>query len=678
MNSIRTLSLISGFSPCLRRSLQTSVQPIIRQTRILGSLNCPGPHRCVVNSSVCFYSSDSNSMFGTPVIKPIQNGSEKHYAHSVLETLDGYKSRIISGHDNIEANEVVHSTLDKIHSEEFDSSDPDRILGVLNELSSLSDQAKNALYQSTLFWEFCDILTNTLSQCTSDCLMSFMELIAQLGYWEKIPTQFKEQCGKLLSEIRKECAEKAENWSKGQLLFIMNFFCIFNTKVVPGEIYSRLESEVVNMTKEDVIQLLYFLSLFKSSDPGLLQELEDKLERIYRDFTDDELAVACLGFFRSQHLIRSEQIIGEMLDRLETNSPTMHEMGIVSLMKCVNYSLSRDVGLQDGLRTSFRNIMKNLYPRLEEFDNSTCMNLFRLCHSLRMMDHNLIDAMCQRAIKTGLGQWRLKDISFFLFRCASFQAMLAEKDWFYAIFVKELESSDRRAEFMHFPRCLLQALTGLAYVEIYPYDLINECLSPSYRKLLLEKSNVDPLRELIVLDQAMEIECPDYSGCRLPSDTINKVQNDPHFKKNTRLPHEKRRLSHRDQMLLDIQAQLEMLFGGDPVAELAFVLPHFQTADILMEVDEDKKICQLSEWVDREQARKGHKRLVLICASPNVYHIYQTDYGHSRKISGIHVMKRRQLQKLGYTVIEVPYFEWHKSNREFYLKKLLSTHVALE
>jgi hypothetical protein len=31
-------------------------------------------------------------------------------------------------------------------------------------------------------------------------------------------------------------------------------------------------------------------------------------------------------------------------------------------------------------------------------------------------------------------------------------------------------------------------------------------------------------------------------------------------------------------MLLDIQAQVDMLFGGDTVAELAFVLPHFQTA----------------------------------------------------------------------------------------------------
>jgi hypothetical protein len=472
----------------LRIPLQTVGRPIQKDTRILvvGSFSSHPHLSCATNFTIRYCSSDST--YEHPVVKPSHAGDENHYAHTVLENLDGYKSRILSGQANVEASEEVHSILDKIHSEEFDSSDPDHILGVLKELSLQSDIAKKGLYRSELFWELCSMVINALSHASSENLISFMEQTAQLGNWDSVPGQFIPEKGRLILAFRNACAAKAELLSKDQLLFIMNFMCIFKTKIIPKEIYSKLESEVVNMNKEGVIQLLYYVSLVRNSDPGLLQELEDKVERIFTDFSDDELAVACLGFFKSQHMVRSEQIIGDILDRLERSSSTMNEMCIVSLMKCVNYSLSRDVGYQDGLRTSFRNIMKNISPRLSEFENSTCMNLFRLCHSMRMMDHNFIDAMCQRAIHSGLGQWRLKDLSFLLFRCASFQAMLAEKDWFYALFVEELESSRRRSEFMDFPRCLLQALSGLSYVGVYPYDLISECLSPSYRKLLMGES----------------------------------------------------------------------------------------------------------------------------------------------------------------------------------------------
>lgn len=272
-----------------------------------------------------------------------------------------------------------------------------------------------------------------------------------------------------------------------------------------------------------------------------------------------------------------------------------------------------------------------------------------------------MDALCQKVVKSDIDTWRLKDLAWFTFTFGQFQCMMDEKQWFYDKIIKSLEKIERRVEIAEFPNALIQALVGLCMVGIYPNNLLDEVMSPLFRSQMKDKVPIDLSRDLYFLDRSVRLERPTYDGHLLPENFLQKMPEDHEYLRERKLPHDKVRPSKRDDMLLQIQSSLDLLAGQDMCAEIAFLFTHHNTADIVLKVDKHRKPIPIFDWKTTElsgQDKCDQPTILVLVAAPNSFVMYDTEYGYARKLLASHIIKRRQAELLGYSVVEIPYFKW--------------------
>ncbi|XP_074650001.1 FAST kinase domain-containing protein 5, mitochondrial-like [Tubulanus polymorphus] len=608
---------------------------------------------------------------------------ENEHGHRILETLPHYKHLVSPVADNsnqrLKISNKIAETLRDYETRQNDNfSAPEKTLKVLDEIVSLNRD--NAIFEYKPFVIFCESLCDELKTFNEVQLLECIELLSKLSLRECTEGPMRMIRFVLGKSIVVEIEKYALNWDKTTIFSVLEFFYQFRYKHIPRQLFQQLELYVDNMTKEDVVYFLYYINLARYARLRLRQMLERKLEEFVDDLSVDELAVACLGLYKSKHVITSNKIVEVCLSKLCQNTAHIDEITISAILKSVYGATNRNVEPFSAQVKSYSlGLLTALLPRMRDFKITTCLHLLQISLTMKQLNHGILQALCDKVTNEDISTWRLKDLSWLLLQLGLFQSKLAEKDLFYRKFVDEFLRPGRQAEgaYTRFPQCAVRALVGFSYLEIFPREFINQVFSPSFIKLIKEMTSYDITRDLFQLDQTIRLEYPDYDGNLLPEDMLVQIQDHANIN-SLKLPHEKllSQQTRRDKLLLDVQSQLELLFNGNMYGDIMYTLPHIQTADVVFEV-KDGSLVDLIDWRETSSPKPGNKRIVILIAAPNNYHIYQTDYGFSRKLLGNYILKRRQIQKLGYTVLEIPYYEWNqaRAGKPAYLKKLLSPHI---
>ncbi|GFO46301.1 fast kinase domain-containing protein 5 [Plakobranchus ocellatus] len=413
------------------------------------------------------------------------------------------------------------------------------------------------------------------------------------------------------------------------VLYINDALTPIYTKAMAVFLYEMIDK--LKFTPTQLVRLVFHTH---TSAPLLLIELERKIEECLSEFNMDELAYICHMLFYGQHRLRSMTLVDEIGKKLliELNSLTPENLPM--LMKAFRYS--------NFIKVSFYKQLGNCLVSSNYMSNFSTAN--QIMHfafayaSVRITHHSLFKQLLER-LEDLKQPPRLKDLSKIIWACGTL--FTVEEDHLEIIrnIVKAVRKNINNDQVLRYPDNLMDFFVGLAYLNIYPLDLIEMFLGhKTIDKILDLDASRAKFLQLQFLDASLAIECPEFKGQLLSESHRENVEN--------HLSH----LSVEVDMKLrkPIIPVLEALRGklGADCVHCGFVLHHFKTADILLAYDSSKKQFINPEMTTIFQTQGTVKRIVIMLLSK-----VQTSYDDEPL--GMLQCKLRQLLKLGFLIVQI-------------------------
>ncbi|XP_043987330.1 FAST kinase domain-containing protein 3, mitochondrial-like isoform X1 [Gambusia affinis] len=200
--------------------------------------------------------------------------------------------------------------------------------------------------------------------------------------------------------------------------------------------------------------------------------------------------------------------------------------------------------------------------------------------------------------------------------------------------------------FSHFqPRSLLDMLHACIHLERFPLNYMNKIFSPYFLQKLQDKGepvDKNALRQLTQLHLSASLECTYYWGPRLPFSL--------HVKKFSSL--DQAFESPMETLLYrQVKGPLMQLLGGKYFFARVFT-PIGYTVDVEICLDENGFILPQSQW------ESTNKRIALCLDGQSRF------CANTRHLLGKEATKRRHLYRMGYEVVEIPYFEFENQKTQ--------------
>ncbi|XP_070804450.1 FAST kinase domain-containing protein 5, mitochondrial [Pituophis catenifer annectens] len=520
----------------------------------------------------------------------------------------------------------------------------------------------------------------------------------------------------MLKVVEAEFVRRVEDLSLDQQLLVADLWRCLNCKV-PQYLDAMLNDVSVNWKNPSVtqlVQLVYIVGEGRKAPEELVKKLETSVLKHLHALSLEEVGVICLGFFKS-HSNMSEPLLRQIGDKICGSLGDMSNFAIVNVVKMFR-----------GVHLDHLDFLKELGqvipPRISTLSIPGVMHIAFACSSLHYCDEGILNAIAA-AVPSKAAACRTKDIAKLLWSFGTLNYQPPNGEQFYSSLLEQLES--RLFEYNKFPEHLITSLIGLAFVERFPYDLLDYALSPEF----IELSSIcthDLWKDFFTLDGTVGIECPGYTGSRLTAQSKQGMA-------------EKMRNYFLKQEFDVAWSLLEEVLGGPQFVKLHAVLPHVRSVDLEIRLDANRKplpfnsegttagrlelkkngafltdniINRLLKGKSLSQPGKSEKdqriqeraefrglpiwkkvefsdagsgletsadakaeerpspinqeqqecvKLALQVTNRNQYRY------HSRELLGLHAMKRRQLRQIGYIPVELPFWEWFpllKCNRE--------------
>ncbi|CAJ1079468.1 FAST kinase domain-containing protein 5%2C mitochondrial isoform X2 [Xyrichtys novacula] len=528
----------------------------------------------------------------------------------------------------------------------------------------------------------------------------------------------------VLTLYEDELSRRAHQMTLHQLLFAADLWrCI--RKQVPQFLSHLYNSVLLNLKQVEVpelVHLCYVMGEGRKCPPDLIRPLEQLLKRHVPKLLPEEVGIVCLGLFKSQTSL-SESAVTCIVDKAHSFVEEMSDFAMVNVMKYLRFSYVYH-------RSWIEAMDKELPRRAGGMGVQGLMHVALTCSALHSRSDDVLMAIAER-IPTLWPHCRIKDVSKLLWAFGTLQFLPEQNPKFYSSLTDTLRQY--KAEFEQYPEHLLTGLQGLAYVSIFPKDLLELVLSPDFIKLALKSSQLDLRKDLLTLDGVVAMEFPHWTGPRLSSELKEEVkqmlwkfaQSDVCLK----------------PQVLEAESSLQDLLGGEAFVKKTMILPHTRSIDLEVHLDstgkpipvdsepdltsgvtltddlfaqlinskktpepltspptlkpkpfhikekDDRKMLfntglkltseimeALTKPSDPGSSPQDSKRIVKLAiqVSSRNHYCY-----HSQQLMGLHVMKRRQLKLAGYRVVELSNWEWSSMLRKSRTEKLAYLHCKV-
>ncbi|XP_049450712.1 FAST kinase domain-containing protein 3, mitochondrial-like [Epinephelus fuscoguttatus] len=206
---------------------------------------------------------------------------------------------------------------------------------------------------------------------------------------------------------------------------------------------------------------------------------------------------------------------------------------------------------------------------------------------------------------------------------------------------KKLESilSTRFSQFQ--PRSLIEVLHACIHLERFPLNYMSRVFSPYFLQRLQaqgEPLDKNALGQLTQLHLSTSLECTHYWGPRLP-----------YFLHVKRFSSVDQAFETPMESLLyrQVKGPLTELLGGTFYSTRTFT-PSGYTIDVEIYLDEEGCVLPLSQW------EHTYRRIALCLDGQNRF------CSNTQHLLGKEATKRRHLRRMGYEVVQIPYFEFEK------------------
>ena len=601
-----------------------------------------------------------------------------------------------------------------------DNLQPQIIVDYFCKLSSLPSEQHPVLLSSTSFALLCQLSVKNIHLFDAPDLISILKAFVSLG----IPHSHS-----MLDVFETNFCHKVWEMSLDQLLLVADLWRYLGRRV-PRFLkifFSYLNLHWKDLSLSQLIHLIYIIGESRQAPQDLMQKLESLILKYIDLINLEEVGSICLGFFKSSSSL-SEFVMRKFGDLACADMQHLSSYALVNILKMFRFTHVDHVNFMK----QFGQIAPQRIPSLGV---QGVMHLTLACSALRFLDERVMNAVAA-SLPPRVAYCRSKDVAKVLWSFGTLNFKPPNAEEFYSSLINEIHR--KMLEFNRYPEHLLTCLLGLAFSEYFPLELIDFALSPGFVRLAQERSKFEVTKELYTLDGTVGIECPDYRGNRLSSQLQQEgsemlwnlarkdMSSKPEFlealflletmlggpqyvKHHMILPHTR---SSDLEVQLDVNMKpLPFNREAIPIEDVAKLrLKHVGvnlTDDLMnqllkgksrghsqgeIESDSGQQPLKLEEEtakpvggslcnkVDRLGAMEMAGLPAPTCLqAPQVKLAIQLTnrnqycYG-SRDLLGLHNMKRRQLNQLGYRVVELPHWEWLPLLKRTRLEKLAFLH----
>lgn len=596
-----------------------------------------------------------------------------------------------------------------------DNLQPQIIVDYICKLSSLPAEQHPVLLSSTSFALLCQLSVKNIHLFDAPDLISILKAFVSLG----IPHSHS-----MLDVFETNFCHKVWEMSLDQLLLVADLWRYLGRRV-PRFLkifFSYLNLHWKDLSLSQLIHLIYIIGESRQAPQDLMQKLESLILKYIDLINLEEVGSVCLGFFKSSSSL-SEFVMRKFGDLACADMQHLSSYALVNILKMFRFTHVDHVNFMK----QFGQIAPQRIPSLGV---QGVMHLTLACSALRFLDERVMNAVAA-SLPPRVAYCRSKDVAKILWSFGTLNYKPPNAEEFYSSLINEIHR--KMLEFNRYPEHLLTCLLGLAFSEYFPVELIDFALSPGFVRLAQERSKFEVTKELCTLDGTVGIECPDYRGNRLSSQLQQEgsemlwnlarkdMSSKPEFlealflletmlggpqyvKHHMILPHTR---SSDLEVQLDVNMKpLPFNREAIPIEDVAKLrLKHVGvnlTDDLMNQLLKGKSRGHSQGEIESDSGQQPLKleeetakpvgsslcnkvdglaglspptclqapqvKLAIQLTNRNQY-----CYG-SRDLLGLHNMKRRQLNQLGYRVVELSHWEWLPLLKRTRLEKLAFLH----
>lgn len=584
---------------------------------------------------------------------------EHEMMHSILKSSMFYRDTILPP-----IKTKVHVTPEEIQTldnKDWSSESPQVVFKALRTLTYA--HLHELRFQQKTFDDILKASSSKLSELDDKEIQKLMQCLVVLNNFLKESSAYKV----FINSLSAECIRRffSANWS--ELLLIVDGF--YQMKAWEANYVWRalrkIGTKPYKLSPKQVVQFLFLMSLCHVPDINMY-ELQCRLEESVPEISGDEVGIAARGFFMSEKKIHNKLLMEKIIKKVAETCWTMDNVTLAAVMKLIRYSdCCHCLGPLQDLFVSVRAEI----PRLP------LVCLTHIVHTLggqRFYDKILLDSILER-MKNEIKLARIKDIERLIYTLCTVSPPTEYHDACNELVNEIIHTykTSRSEEIHSYKKSLPRIIVFLTFKNIYPRELIEYALEPTYVKNVHQHSIHNLTNELLVVNGSVQIDVPDYSGPFLENHIYNCLVKKFCRKSDVHERHSVVKL--RTEIIFLCKEMLGLEVYND------WLVPHYCNTDTVLAFDEHNNSISaepiLSEIpfgsikrVDSDDLKKIQWKVLYPCTT------VQRVTGHDGYIGALYA-KFRQLRAIGYTPIPIHENQWTSYNTDSekcnYLKQLI-------
>ncbi|XP_076675959.1 FAST kinase domain-containing protein 5, mitochondrial [Andrena cerasifolii] len=506
--------------------------------------------------------------------------------------------------------------------------------------------------QQKTFNDILQAFGSKLSELDNTEIQKLMQCLVILNNFLKKSSAYKE----FINSLSAECLKRffSANWS--ELLLIIDGF--YQMKAWDANYMWRALRKVggrpYKLSSKQVVQFLFLMSICQVPDINLY-ELQCRFEESLPDISGNEVGIAARGFFMNEKKIHNKSLMEKMITKVANTCGTMENVTLAAVMKLIRYSdCCHCLGPLQNLFISVRAEI----PRLP------LVCLTHIVHTLggqRFYDKILLDSIVKK-MKNEIKLARIKDIERLIYTLCIVSPPTEYHDVCNELVNEIIHTykSCRSEEIHSYRKSLPRIIMFLTFKNIYPRELIEYALDPTYVKSVYEHSIHNLTNELFVVNGSVQIDVPDYTGPFLENHIYKCLVKK--FCRKSDILERHSAVKLRTEIIFLCKEMLGLEVYND------WLVPHYLNTDTVLAFDEHNNSISaepiLSKMpfgtikrVDSDDLKKIQWKILYPCT------VLQRVMGHDGYIGALYA-KFRQLRAIGYTPIPIHENEWTSCNTD--------------
>ncbi|KAG4074790.1 hypothetical protein HA402_006429 [Bradysia odoriphaga] len=592
-------------------------------------------------------------------------GCENKFVHAVLE--NNPKCRVLRG-EQYETNDVA--SVDINCDQDWKDLTTKSIVECLETIGNYCKQNGTTISHKR-FDKFVDVCTERCFDFTDNQLIQSLQILIRYPLTESSKSRnFVE----LWQAFDGACVKRIDTWDFNTILYVCDHWHMlhlgrFNKFNCEGSL--KIGKKLKKLPPHQLVQLTFYVSL-RRIQLLPMYEIESTFVNSLDSFSLDEIAVVCIGFFKTQATFEIPETVGKICKRLIHEIDTVDSIAISCILKALRRSSNiYQIAL-------VREVLDAIDGQLSRLSTLACLQVAILGTNLHVCHQRCIEQILYRFF-IDVKSIRLKDfertsyvIGFFDFESESnIEKRLCQQ------FLKELKN--RTDEILRYPKCFALCLHYLTLKGYHDEEMISLALSTPFLSAAYGKQTGYD-QEIFCLDSYVKINLKEtYTGNEL-------TEKDRRHLGNVLCRHvsdDNDEYSATDKILMELKKTCDELCTH---SYLAHVLPHFDRSDIIIAYDNysntgidiahNLRPHYTGKIIDRSMLVEG---LNTEAANVEIFNVivggWNSYIRDTPKLNGFMRQKIEQSKTIGLCPVLIPGTEWtrlKKCDRKHYVKYKLN------